>query len=150
MIRGLSFEMPNEYGSHLNTILYGISMDKYIWSISEDDAFIDSDNFLFDFGVLNGESFGKIIALPSYYVLFANIQAYRRESDFYEIDTYSDFLRSKCELIIFIVDAVFADIYAKEQTIIEKIKKNAEQNKFENIRYITDENDIRTEFSVNG
>ncbi len=73
-----------------------------------------------------------------------------REDDFCEIDTYADFLCSKCEFIIFIVDGIFADIYAKDQTIIEIIKKNAEENKFENIRYITDENDIRTEFSVNG
>ncbi len=150
MIRGLSFEMPNGHDSYLNTILSGILLEKYTWMISEDDAFVDLENYLFNSDVFTGEAFIEIIATPSYYVLFANIQAYRSEDDFYEIETYADFLHSKCELIIFIVDAVFADIYAKDQIIIERIKKNAEENKFENIRYITDENDIRTEFSVNG
>lgn len=150
MIRGLRFEMPGEYGSYLNTILYGLPLDKYVWSISEDDAFIDSDHNLFDTNVLSGEEFGKIIALPSYFVFFANLQAYRSEDDLYEIGTYADFLSSNCELIVFIVDAGFVDIYAKDAAVIELIKRNAERNEFEKIRYITDENDFRTEFSVNG
>ena len=150
MIRGLRFEMPGEYGSYLNTILSGLPLDKYVWSISEDDAFIDSDHFLFHSDVLSGEEFSKIIALPSYFVFFANLQAYRSENDLYEIDTYEDFLSSKCELIIFIVDAGFVDIYAKDAAVIELMKRNAEKNEFEKIRYITDENDVRKEFSVNG
>lgn len=147
MIRGLCFEMPGEYGSYLNAILSGLPLDKYVWSISEDEVF---NNGLFSYGVFTGEYFSKIIALPSYYVFFANIQAYRNENDIYEIDTYADFLSSKCELIIFIVDAVLADIYAKDQAVIALIKQNAENSKFENIRYITEENDTRTDFSVNG
>ena len=150
MIRGLSFEMPNGHGSYLNTILSGTSLEKYVWMVSEDDAFTNSENYLFNSDVFTGQAFSEIIATPSYYVFFANIQAYMREDDFCEINTYADFLRSKCELIIFIIDGIFADIYAKDQAIIEIIKKNAEESKFENIRYITDENDIRTEFSVNG
>ncbi len=46
--------MPNGYGSYLNTILSGISLEKYVWMISEDDAFINMENYLFNTNVFTG------------------------------------------------------------------------------------------------
>lgn len=44
------------------------------------------------------------------------------------------------------VDVVFVDIYSKSMNIIEIIKLNAQNNNFQEIEYITDENDRMKEF----
>lgn len=67
---------------------------------------------------------------------------------FIELNTYEDFLKSDCEIIILITDSVFVDIYAKDEMVINKIKYNAEQCDFKDIAYITDENDYRTYLSA--
>ena len=58
-----------------------------------------------------------------HYPVHLNIQMYYKNSDVNEINNYDQFLISSCQLIIFIVDNVFVEIYAKNQTILERILK---------------------------
>ena len=63
---------------------------------------------------------------------------YYKNSDINDIKNYDQFLTSSCQLILFIVDNIFVEIYAKNQTILEKISKNAVNYDFSNIELINE------------
>lgn len=145
MIRGLRFENQNSYNSYLDKLLHGIDIRKYVWEIDEDQVFT-KEGFLFSEDSYTGDSFSELITQPSYLVFFINLQAYPIGIGYLDIETYDDFRKSSCEILIFVTDSIFVDIYAKDENIIETIKLNAERNNFTKIQYITDENDTRKEF----
>lgn len=146
MIRGISFEIPNERSTVLFKILENINVNKYYWSIEEKEVFEDVNSY-FDKEGYSGKIFYKIINIPCYAV-FLNLRAYYKKKSNEVINNYYDFIKSKCELVVLISDNIYVEIYSKNRDEIDTIKRNAEKNKFINIEYITDENDIRTVFYV--
>lgn len=146
-MRGISFLVPNQYDSILSKILNGISLEDYVWIIDEDEIILPiNGDFkdLFETHILKGQEFRKIIATNSYLVLFANIQGYFSLENHKDLETYQDFLNSTCQIIILICDTVYVEIYAKDRKVIEKLKFSAEYYGFEEVEYITDDNDGRT------
>ena len=144
MLRGIKFQVPNEWGILIYNILEGIDLKKYIWKIDNDEVYIkdnsENNGFLFpqEKNEFSGEEFIKIISQLPYYTVFVNIQAYLNEKDFVDIESYNVFNKSECELIISVADNIFVNIYAKSESIIEKIKENAILNQYKEIDYITD------------
>ncbi len=83
----------------------------------------------------------------SYYVIFADLQAYSK-GEIVEINTYEEFEKSNCELVLLVVDSYYATIYCKDKDKLELLFKNAQNYAFENVAYVTDENDTRTGLTV--
>ncbi len=128
----------------MHIILRNIDIRKYFWFLVQEDViddFFKSDRY-------QGIEFEDIINDETCYAIFLNLQAFPNQMDFTEIKNYEDFLKSKCELVLFINDNSYIDIYAKDNAMIEIVKKNAQENDFKNIRYITDENDKIRGFRV--
>lgn len=149
MTRGISFQIPNSYDIHLHRILSGIDMNQYIWRIDEDEVYRKVDfGYLFSKHIYNGEELYDLISAQDYYAVFINLQGYISENEIAEINTYEDFLKSKCKVIILIADNIFVDVYAKDINLIERIRLNAIENKYTDISCITDENDERTVLRV--
>ncbi len=144
MIKGLSFQVPNEISAVIYYILKGIEIRKYFWFVAQEDVIDD----FFKKDRYHGEEFEEVINDESCYAVFLNLQAYHSEEDVTEINTYEDYLKSKCEFVLFIDDKIYISFYAKGRAIIEKIKEQAEYNGFKNIKYITDENDNIRMFRV--
>ncbi len=142
MIRGLSFEVPNDRFPLLYLITRGIDITKYYWILVEEDVHKDNDSY-FEKDRYSGSEFELVIREDNCYVVLLNLQAYCAESDFVRPKNYSEFLTGKCQLIVFVNDCCYVDIYAKDMEIIERIKHNAQNNEFKNIEYITEENDPR-------
>lgn len=149
MCRGISFKVPNEWGTILNDILQGINCDDYIWAIDEDEVFGDEGDFLFKTDRLSGKMFNEMISSSSYYVVFLNLKAFPNNKNVSEINDYNDFVKSNCEIAMFVCDNVFVDVYVKNQQIIEIVYKNAIKHQFSGIQFITDSNDRRTVFQAN-
>ena len=103
------------------------------------------ENF-FDKTYYSNNEFQNMIQ-KEHYPVHLNIQMYYKNSDVNEINNYDQFLISSCQLIIFIVDNVFVEIYAKNQTILERILKNAVDFDFSNIEYINESLDTYKKFS---
>ena len=141
MIRGISFQIPNEHGSHIGKILEGIHIESYIWKIVDDEVILNIDDDLFSTEILKGDELKRIICNPSYYMVFLNMQAFSAEGDTDTITTFSDFIKSNCEIVLLVCDCIFVDIYVKSKENVEIIKLNAERYKYEKIQYITAEND---------
>ncbi len=95
MIRGISFEVPNDRFPVIYMVLENTEIRKYYWYIVEEDVI---DNF-FKSNKYAGAEFEVVINDETCYAIFLNLQAYNSESDFIKIRSYTDFLESKCELI---------------------------------------------------
>lgn len=143
MIRGISFEVPNERYPLLYLITRGIEISKYFWILVEEDVHKGNENY-FKKDRYPGSEFEQVITDEDCYSVLLNLQAYFAESDFIRPKNYSEFLTGKCQLIVFVNDCCYIDIYAKDIEIIEKIKGNAQNNGFGSIEYITEANDRRT------
>ena len=142
MIRGIRFKIPNGYQCILGIITKNVNIEKYFWYDveSKDQVFNNNFEFFFDNTYYDGKTFSKLINSIDYYVIFIKLQAHNTD-DMSEINSYGEFLKSNCEMMFFIVDGIFVDIYAKYKNIIETIKLNAQKNDFTEIEYITNEND---------
>lgn len=142
MIRGIQFKIPNKWGYMLKDILKNIDLADYDFEINDDnEIWMENNEQLFVEDIIDGEDFNKRISQNPYYIIFANIHIYKTGSKISKIKTYKEFLDSECEIIILIIDSMNVCIYAKDKEKLDKIELNVKKNEFENIEYITDEND---------
>ena len=152
-MRGLSFEIPNEYGRYLYDILEDNNIKKYFWKSGDGEAYYIENNEL---GAAlfpqpytyTGQDLYNRISAKHYYVIFADLKAFKEKTHVQEIATYDDFLNSQCEIALLIVDSTYVTIYIKDQHVTERLYRKAVHNGYENIAFITDENDLRTAVSL--
>lgn len=116
---GLDIKVKNAHSNYLNKILYDINLFNYDWDIITDD-FIYYENgelteYFFGADVLNSEEFIKCISRDIYYMIFADIKAYPLGNERIEINTFEDFLRSNCVMVIMCVDVSFIEFYCKKK-----------------------------------
>lgn len=146
---GISFKIKNEYDNIFYQIFKSINFENYRWDIVQDEIYDSVGKNYFDQASYSNEEFKKLVEYGTYYPVFANIQIYRIQDEIEDIQTYEDFISSKCQLALFIVDNEFVDIYVKNETWLNIIYQNAIDNNFEDIQYIEEnKDDIRQNFSV--
>lgn len=154
MKRGLSFEIPNEYGSFLGEILKPFDMTAFNWYIGGEESYFLHDGTLGEplfpeevYG-MDGVLLKGILEKTEYYVIFANLKAFPKEKNVIDIDTYESFLNSDCQFVLLVVDSIYVTVYCKDRDIIENLYHNAKINGYDNVQFITEENDWRTRVSV--
>ena len=153
MKRGISFELPNESGFFLADILKPIDMTAFSWRLGIGESYKVGNNefsenlYLEDEKMMEGKLLKKLLENNSYYVIFADLQAHLK-GKVTEINTYEEFTKSECELVLLVVDSCYATVYCKNKDMLELLYENAQNCGFENIEYITVENDGRTRLSV--
>ena len=143
---GIKFLIKNEYDIILNKIFHGIACSNFRRKIEDEEVLGEHVEFFFDKTDYSNNEFQNMIQ-KEHYPIFLNLQMYYKNSDVNDIKNYDQFLTSSCQLILFIVDNVFVEIYAKNQTILEKISKNAVNYDFSNIEYINASLDTYENFS---
>ncbi|MBB6448000.1 DUF2691 family protein [Bacillus benzoevorans] len=154
MRRGISFEIPNEYGSFLGEVLKPINITEFIWRIGgEESYFVEDDKlgeplFLEEIHEMDGLFLKGFLEDNTYYLIFADLKAHPKGKNPANIETYEEFLNSDCELVLLVVDSVYFTIYCKDRDKLESLYNNAKLKGFDDLQYITDENDTRTRLSV--
>ena len=148
-MRGISFEIPNAYGRYLFEILDYIEITEFIWRIGGGEAYYveknELDTSLLPTGsIVDGNTLKNIISKKDYYLIFADLKGFTKEEDVREIGTYQEFLGSKCQFVLLVVDSSWIYIYSKDPDIIKQLHSNAVAAKYKNIKYLTDENDTLT------
>jgi hypothetical protein len=152
--RGISLEIPNEYGNFLGEVLKPIEITEYIWlSGGEESYFVEDDGlgellFTGERNWMDGLLIKELLEDNKYYLIFADLKAYTKEKKQEDIETYEDFLNSDCELVLLVVDSVYVTIYCKDSEKLERLYENAKIKGFDNLQYITEINDARTKLSV--
>ena len=96
----------------------------------------------------NSKEFQEKIDSDVYYIIFLNLQLFKNGTKIVKINTYKDFVSSDCELILFVTDSKFVQIYSKQSAIINKIKENLELNNINIIQNEIKEIDVRKVFSA--
>ncbi|MGG3518626.1 DUF2691 family protein [Bacillus pseudomycoides] len=155
MKRGISFQIPNKFGSFLGDVLKPIDISTFSWRVIPVESYlvvnneldIDKDLFETDTKIMEGADLKKLLENNVYCIISADLQAYPK-GKVSEIETYEEFVESECELVLFVVDSCYTVIYCKDKEKLELLYKNAEVFGFENIQFITDENDTRTRITA--
>lgn len=150
-MRGISFEIPNAFGTYLHLILNGIHMSDFVWHNGGREAYYVEDGLLGrdlfpPARLLDGSTLDRIISSAPYYVIFADLKAFHNEADVKDIANYEQFIRSECQLVMLVVDCSFVYVYAKDAKLLQQIHANAVAHHFENVQFITDDNDELTTF----
>ena len=150
VIRGISFKVPQKNQNMLCEILSGIDISAYSWCCIKNQTEVwdkVSEKELFDETNYNGNDFLKCIQTP-HYMIFLKLQAYYQTHNFYEIQSYENFIDSDCQIIVLVYDCEFVEIYAKDITVCNSIYKKASQSGYDDVSYITEDNDRRTKMSI--
>ncbi|WP_342436044.1 DUF2691 family protein [Paenibacillus sp. FSL L8-0436] len=152
-IRGITFEIPNEYGKWLYHILRPLDCTKYNWLIGPGEEYKSVDHelvSLFPPGQdrVDGEVLmGFIDTEEAQYIIHLDLKAYSSVVAS-QLKTYEDYLASDCELVLLIVDCIYTTIYCKDSETLDKLAANAEALHVRSLNYITDANDHRTGLGV--
>ncbi|MDQ1144054.1 hypothetical protein QE429_000881 [Bacillus sp. SORGH_AS 510] len=147
MKKGISFLIANRYGSYLGEVLKPFNTTDFNWLIGgEESYFVEDDTlgkplFPEDSIVLDGKILKNIIEKNEYYLIFADLKAYPKGNNPADIKTYDEFLKSNCQLVLLVVDTIYMIIYCKDSEKLESLFQNAKLKGFEDLQYITDEND---------
>jgi len=149
--RGVSFYIPNEWGKYLCDVLKPVICTRqFYWEIYDDEAWEKKDGVeldLFSKRKYISDEFNRLISSGVYYIVSARLAAYDTfEGYSNKFSTYEDFQKSCCQMLLFITDSTFIEIYSKNIQYINILYENAIEKNFLEIEYITDENDGRTEF----
>jgi hypothetical protein len=148
--RGVRFKTPNEYGSYISDVLKTIDVTKYTWSIDNTEIYYGNSKKFIDYShpsILEGHEFKSLIDTENYYVIFAELKAFKSKEDVVDVNTYEDFINSKAEIILLIADVCYYDIYCKGPRLIEMIYDNALDRNYTDLEYVGEE-DCRYRMSV--
>ncbi len=154
MKRGISFEIPNKYGSFLGEIVKPIDMTDLHWRVEDAESYLVVKDQLADelfpkhLNIITGMGLKEYLEKNRYYLIFADLKAFPIGEILKDVETYEEFANSTCQLVLLIADSAYATIYCKEKEHIEWLYQNAKSLGFKNIQYITDENDTRIKLSV--
>ncbi|QNF29643.1 DUF2691 family protein [Metabacillus elymi] len=154
MKRGISFEIPNKYGSFLGEVLQPLEITEFIWLSGGEESYLVEDDelrkplFTDEINWMDGLLLKELLEDNKYYLIFVDLKAYSKGKNPAYIETYKDFLNSDCELILLVVDSVYVTIYCKDSEKLEAFYDNVKKKGFDNLQYITDKNDTRIKFSV--
>lgn len=143
MIIGLEFEIENEYDTFIEKILKGTCFPTLDWKIFTDSIIRKGENGkeidgLFPIKEINGKDFQKRISENLYYLIFADLKGYKADASKNDIDSYSDFVSSNCEIVVLCVDSVYISVFCKKNSDLLAIKENCKRNNFKDVKEIAD------------
>ncbi|MDD3392504.1 MAG: DUF2691 family protein [Bacilli bacterium] len=147
-MNGIKFKIPNKYCNYLYEILMGIDFEDSFWKIEDEEVYKDDGGDLFCTINYNNNDFKQLISTNIYYTIFLKLQLYMEKESNYSINNFNDFLNSDCELILFITDNEYVEIYSKNSNMLNIIMNNAKLCNFSNIEMIVDISKIRKTFSA--
>lgn len=138
---GLKFKIKNEYDTILNKLFHGINFSDYKWKIVDEEVLgMKGQEFFIKYEYDNNEF--QAMIQKEHYPIFLNLQIFPRNSSIIDFKNYGQFLKSSCELVLFITDNIFVAIFVKDGELLEKIYKNVINYNYTNIEYIRDSKEM--------
>ena len=154
-MKGLTFEMKNEYGKKQVDILVDIVEPSWYWSIGPGESYKREKGglgpaFFPPNSIIDGQSFLNLISSEEYYLIFADLKAFPTQESVVEVNNHEDFLKSSCQLALLVIDSNYVSIILKEQQMVHKFFERAKSAGYTNIKFLTDENEVDSLFTVWG
>ncbi|SFC37684.1 Protein of unknown function [Bacillus sp. OV322] len=154
MKRGITFEIPNEYGSFLWKVLTPFEITEFVWLSADEESYLVENKelreplFPEEMNGMDSLFLRELLEENKYYLIFVNLQAYPKGKNPLHIETYDEYVNSNCQLVLLVVDSIYVTIYCKDKAKLEGLYQNAKLKGFNSLNYITDKNDTRTRLSV--
>lgn len=150
---GITIKLKNEYNNFLFKILDKIGAEDFVWHIYDNEIIYKNNvnhlnTSIFQEDILDGTNFLNCIKIEKYYLVYADIKAYRKKKEITFIETYKDFLESSCEIALFCSDTTNIEVYCKDEDILRKIIENCKYAGLDDFYVITKGNNYRTNFSI--
>jgi len=161
MVRGIKFQIPNEWGSFLGKILEDIPVESYYWRLLDMDVYTENMTGVFDetLGIYvrgdspdflerdyySGKEFAQLIEHEHYLIVFLGLLSFPCAPGLL-FDNYQDFLKSDALFCILIDDCSYVSIYAKDPKVLSQFQKNAEKHQFSAIELIDESNDFHRDW----
>jgi len=155
-MRGIKFEIPNEWGSFLSLILESIPVERYYWRLLDMDVYTENMSGVYDEArgiyvrgdspdfierdFYSGTELAKIINHDYYYIVFLGLIAFPFGPG-HLFDNYQDFLKSNATFCIIINDSSDVFVYVKDEVTLSQLQKNAEKHHFTSVELIDEFND---------
>lgn len=123
-------------------LLRAINAEDYIWNINESDVYNRKDlqNILEKKQILKGEKVLEELECDVM-MIWISLEGYRNKSDISPSNgTFGNYIESKCETAVFVVDTYVFSVYSKNEDILNKAIEFAKNNYSERIEIIENEN----------
>ncbi len=140
----IKFEILNEYNNILGKVFENINFENVFWRVINQEVFDEKGKEFFTKEIYSDSEFKNLINSKKYYPIFLTLQLYKKEGKIAEIKNYDDYFNSDCDLILYIIDNIFVEIYSKNKLYINKIRENALKNNFSKVENIKQ----KSEFSL--
>ncbi|WP_138755024.1 DUF2691 family protein [Paenibacillus sinopodophylli] len=154
MNRGMTFRITNGFGKFLGEALQPFNTTEFNWYIGGEEAYFVEDAELGE-PLFSGEIYGmdgtflkERLENNEYYIIFANFKAFPKEKQVIDVLTYEAFLNSDCHCVVLVADCEYVTIYCKDQGKLADLYNNAQQKKYLDVEFITNDNDSRTGLRV--
>ncbi|MDL9996022.1 DUF2691 family protein [Bacillus stercoris] len=127
-------------------------MAHYKWQTSGESYFVvdgelDNEELFHDFAIVEGADFAQLLKTNQYYTIFVELKAFPHGKTVNQV-IHMKSLLTVIAFVLLIADNSYVSIYCKNKNTIEKLYFNALHNDFEDVQFITDENDTRTGLTV--
>ncbi len=145
MAYGVMFHVEKDYptsSKKFKKLLREINVEEYVWNISESDFYnqINLMNILEKKQIIKGKKVLKELDCEVM-MIWICLEGYKNESDIADLGgSFKNYIDSKCETAVFVVDTYIFSIYSKNEAILNKAIDFAKNNYTETIEIIGNEN----------
>lgn len=152
---GFESRWEGNYGRMLYQLFEGTKTSHLVWSLDEADAFFTEkskfqgvEELFYKSNMLDNE-FRATISHEGYLVDFLELRGYPViNSSPWKVTTFDEFFASDCQIAVMCYDAVYYEVYAKDQVLLEAMARNAEKYAIEVTRLMDMSEVTRTRLSV--
>ncbi len=152
MIRGVRFQIPNQYGNFFAEIFQRFQIERYFVYVSgpESEIYKTGPEDLFDITIYSGKDFLDTVNSSDHYLpYFAKIMVSRKSNlDYSQIHNFGDLANSDFDLVLICIDAIFVEIYTKHADVAAQFSTTAQEWNYSDIEFITETNDNNIEFEA--
>ena len=133
MAYGVMFYVEKDYSASskkFKELLKTINVDEYVWKIDESDFYnlADMQNILEKKQIVEGTEILKELDCDVMMVWVA-VEGYKNRIDVTELDgSFENYLKSKCETAVFVVDTYMFTVYSKNDAVLNNAIEFAKNN----------------------
>lgn len=143
MAYGVMFRVEKDYptsSKKFRELLKAIDIEKYVWKIEESDFYNTANlqNILEKNHIISGKEVLKELDCEVMMIWIA-LEGYKDKNDIEESNnSFQNYLDSKCETAVFVVDTCVFSVYSKNSEMLIKAVDFAKNNSTETIHLIED------------
>ncbi|MBE6819887.1 MAG: DUF2691 family protein [Ruminococcaceae bacterium] len=133
MTYGVTFTVEKDYPTSsrkFKELLNAIDVEKYVWKVDESDFYnIENlQNILEKKNIITGKDVLKELDCEVMMIWIA-LEGYKDKNDVEESDnSFQNYLKSKCETAVFVVDTRMFSVYSKNTETLKKAVDFAKNN----------------------